>query len=108
MAIYSVTPCTIFQDENSYTCLLLAGIKQGLPLSPWLFLFYINNIFDLFDAIYGKTSLLETIHLLIHADDTTILASSRDQAEAKLKNTIKLLFDKPYQFTVNKMRIYSY
>ena len=34
------------------------------------------------------TSLLETIHLLIHADDTTILASSREAAEAKLKTML--------------------
>ena len=88
MAIYAVTPCTIFQAEGSYTYLLLAGIKQGLPLSPWLFLFYINDIFDFFDGIYGMTSLLETIHLLIHADDTTILASSRELAEAKIKSLL--------------------
>ena len=89
MAIYAVTPCTIFQAEGSYTYLLLAGIKQGLPLSPWLFLFYINDIFDFFDGIYGMTSLLETIHLLIHADDTTILASSRELAEAKMKSLLQ-------------------
>ena len=89
MTIYSFTPCTIFGNESSYTYLLLAGIKQGLPLSPWLFLFYINDIFDFFDGIYGKTSLLETIHLLIHADDTTILASSREKAEAKLKSLLQ-------------------
>ena len=88
MAIYAVTPCTIFQGKGSYTYLLFAGIKQGLPLSPWLFLFYINDIFDFFDGIYGMTSLLETIHLLIHADDTTILASSREAAEAKLKTML--------------------
>ena len=46
-------------------------------------------MFDFFDGIYGRTSLLETIHLLIHADDTTILASSREQAEAKLKSLLQ-------------------
>ena len=89
MSIYSFTPCTIFGEESSYTYLLLAGIKQGLPLSPWLFLFYINDMFDFFDGIYGRTTLLETIHLLIHADDTTILASSREQAEAKLRSLLQ-------------------
>ena len=88
MVIYSVTPCTIIQSDNDFTYLLMAGIKQGLPLSPWLFLFYINDIFDLFESIYGRTSLLDTIHLLIHADDTTILASSREDAESKLKTLL--------------------
>ena len=88
MAIYSATPCTIIQDDNSFTYLLLAGIKQGLPLSPWLFLFYIDDIFDLFESIYGRKSLLDTVHLLIHADDTTILASSREDAESKLRTLL--------------------
>ena len=86
--IYSETPCTIIQNDNSFTYLLLAGIKQGLPLSPWLFLFYINDIFDLFEGIYGRKSLLDTVHLLIHADDTTILASTRKDAEAKLRTLL--------------------
>ena len=34
-------------------------------------------------------SLLETFHLLIHADDTTILASSREAAEAKFKTMLQ-------------------
>ena len=88
MAIYSCTSCTIFQKENSFTYQLFAGIKQGQPLSPWLFSFYIDDIFALFEGIYGRVSILETIHLLIHADDTTLLASSRKQAELKIKTLL--------------------
>ena len=86
--IYSFTDCMIFQTETNYIYNLSAGIKQGLPLSPWLFLFYINDIFDMFDAIYKKPNFLETIHLLIHADDTTILASSRLLAENKIRTLV--------------------
>ena len=66
----------------------MAGIKQGLPLSPWLFLFYINDVFDYFDGIFGRNGLLETVHLLIHADDTTLLASSRESAEQKFRSLL--------------------
>ena len=85
IAIYALTDCVIYQKETTFTYHLLAGIKQGLPLSPWLFLFYINDIFDFFQAIFGCEGVLETIHLLIHADDTTLLASSREAAERKFK-----------------------
>ena len=57
MVIYAITPCTIIQDDNSFTYFLMAGIKQGLPLSPWLFLFYINDIFDMFDTVYMEENL---------------------------------------------------
>ena len=45
IAVYAITDCIIYQKDTSFTYHLLAGIKQGLPLSPWLFLFYINDIF---------------------------------------------------------------
>ena len=88
MSIYQITDCVIFQGETSFSYHLLAGIKQGLPLSPWLFLFYVNDIFDYFDAIYGHDHVLEALHILIHADDTTILANSRASAEQKVKSLL--------------------
>ena len=38
IAIYAITDCIIYQRDTSFTYHLIAGIKQGLPLSPWLFL----------------------------------------------------------------------
>ena len=76
----------IFKD-GEYACyVLLSGIKQGLPLSPLLFFFYINDIFDYFYAIYGSHGLLEKIHVLIHADDSTLLASTRERILCKLNS----------------------
>ena len=85
MTIYMFTDYIIFGKETHFCYHISAGIKQGLPLSPWLFLFYLNDIFDVFEAIYGKL----TLHLLIHADDTTIIANDRVSAIQKLGTLIQ-------------------
>ena len=68
-----------------------AGIKQGLPLSPYIFLFYVDDLFDFFDGIYGKSVdiIYEIIHVLLHADDATLLAYTRDLAVSKLRSLLQ-------------------
>ena len=86
--IYMYTDCIIYQKETNNAYHLMAGIKEGLPLSPWLFIFYINDIFDMFEGIYGTDSFINALHLLIHADNTTILGTSRQIVESKIRTLI--------------------
>ena len=67
---------------------LYSGIKQGLPLSPLLFIFYVNDIFDFFGSLFdnARNTILEKIHILMHADDATIIASKREKSICKLRS----------------------
>ena len=48
-------------------------------MSPLLFLFYINDIFDFFGSLYDSgRKFYEVRHISIHADDVTIVASTRE------------------------------
>ena len=44
--------------------------------------------FLMFEGIYGKSDFLNTLHLLIHADDTTLIATPRRLAESKIRSLI--------------------
>ena len=86
-SMYMCTDNIIFRGREYSTYKLYSGIKQGLPLSPYLFIFYINDIFDMFDGIYGICidNVYKIIHILVHADDVTLIADSRENAAAKLR-----------------------
>ena len=81
----------------------MAGIKQRLPLSTWLFLFYMNDIFDYFKQIYGHNDILETIHHLIHPDDITLLVSSRESAGQKFETMLE--YCKENQIQIQKCEV---
>ena len=84
------TDNVIFRDSEYVTYKLFSGIKQGLPLSPMLFLFYINDVFDFFGSVYrGGRNMFECLHLLIHADDATIIAHYRGEAICKLRSLLQ-------------------
>ena len=102
MTIYMMTDYVIFGKDSNYSYHLYCGIKQGLPLSPFLFLFYINDLFDMFEAIHGRNGILETLHVLIHADDTTILASSRQSAERKISTLLSYCKNNFIKFQISK------
>ena len=84
--LYSVSGNIIYSNGVSIVYMLNSGIKQGLPLSPFLFLFYIDDVFDYLDKIFVTgADIYDKIHVLIHADDANLIASARDLMIKKVR-----------------------
>ena len=83
--LYSNTKVTI---NNIGTFRTTAGIRQGASSSVYLFIVFINGLFQWLRDRFPDNVILGKIHNLIHADDTIILATSLDTLKQKVEATI--------------------
>ena len=63
----------------------MAGVLQGASSSTALFLAYTNDIVDFFNQHFAQEIFIHVYHILLHADDALILATSREKFEEKFK-----------------------
>ncbi|UYV60670.1 hypothetical protein LAZ67_1001817, partial [Cordylochernes scorpioides] len=85
-----------------------AGVLQGEPLSPFLFILFLNDLVPLFDESELPGIYLEnygTIHLLLYADDIVILGESKINLQLKINLLKKYLEENCLTLNQNKSKI---
>ena len=78
LTLYLVTDAYIFLNgEYSRKLNITAGVLQGSSSSTLLFMAYTSDIIELFNKTFPSEELLQLYHILLHADDSLILATSK-------------------------------
>ena len=95
--MYSV--CVIkFQGELSNTFRMYRGVRQGAASSVLLFNCFMDGLFHHLEQKCSVEMFIHTIHALIHADDTIILSTSRENFILKCNEAVRF-------FQSNKLKI---
>ncbi len=114
MAMYMMTDAYVFLNgEYSRKLNITAGVLQGSASSTLLFMAYTSDIIQLFRNTFPAEELLQFYHILLHADDSLILAASKDSlirkfiklAEYCKENNIKLQLGKCCFLVINSRNI---
>ena len=78
-AMYSATKCIVKAGQKlSDIFLTHSGIKQGAPSSVILFIIFMDDFIDIVRDKCIKEPVIGLLHILLHADDTAVLSTSRD------------------------------
>ena len=94
--LYSFTYCIInFKGSFSEVIRMLRGIRQGASSSVLLFNYYMDDLFRFF---WRKSVILQNIHCLIHADDTLVLSTNRE-------NFVKKCNEVAIFMRINKLKL---
>ena len=66
-----------FEGEYSDMFRLDAGVLQGAASSTLLFIAYTSDIISMFNTLFAIEVYIHIYHLLLHADDSLILATTK-------------------------------
>ncbi|UYV69161.1 hypothetical protein LAZ67_6002612 [Cordylochernes scorpioides] len=82
-----------------------AGVLQGEPLSPYLFILFLNDLVSLYDDADLPSIYLPNygnIHLLLFADDIVLLGESKINLQKKI-NVLRKYFEDNF-LTLNQSK----
>ena len=108
--MYKVSDAYVFLDgEYSRKLAISAGVLQGSASSTLLFMAYTSDLIDIFREHFPAEEIINLFHILLHADDSLILATSKDSLIRKFKkldeycleNNIKLQLSKCCFLAIN-------
>ena len=92
--IYSRTSCILsMKGKYSTEFPTESGIRQGASSSSLLFILFINDLIDYLRSKCDPEPLIESLHSLLHADDTLLISTNRELFIRKC-NVMNEYFDK--------------
>ena len=101
--IYMYSVCVIkFQGELSDTFRMYRGVRQGAASSVLLFNCFMDGLFHHLENKCSIEMLIHTIHALIHADDTIILSTSRENFIHKCNETVRFFQNNKLNLNIDK------
>ena len=98
--IYSNTRCVLKSFgklSQAYT-----GIKQGASSSVILFIAFLDDIINILKERCTPEPIIETLHCLLHADDTLVLSTSREAFIKKCNILVETIHEKKMSLNYKK------
>ena len=108
--VYMCTFCVLsYGKEYSEKFRTFTGIRQGAASSTLLFIGFIDDLVDYLEQRCTPEPFIDTLHCLLHADDTAIISTNRSDFVMKCnhmleffdENELKLNFSKCEYLIIN-------
>ena len=78
------------------------GVRQGAASSVLFFISFMDDLFEYLSEKCSVEAFLQDIHVLIHADDTIILSTSREQFIHKCNETVNFFQRNKLNLNIDK------
>ena len=101
--VYGFSVCVLkFQSELSRSFTTERGVRQGAASSVLLFNMFIDGLLRHLERKCSIEQLLCDIHMLIHADDTIILSTNRQNFIQKCNEAIAFFTEHKLNLNISK------
>ena len=101
--IYTNTYCILcYGQEFSRKFQTFTGIRQGAASSVLLFICFINDLVQYLEERCQPEPILESLHCLLHADDTAILSTNRELFTMKCNHMLDYFSENTLSLNLSK------